>query len=78
MPAKKSNKIQWEYGIWKEWLPEVRYKMWHADDGCYKILRHREKNVVDKKWTLSIGWNVIGRFTRVEDAKKVAQLIVNG
>lgn len=73
-----AKKIKWEYSVWKRWLPEIKRKIWHADDGCYKILRQTYYNGIDKKWTLRIGWTDIGRFKKPSDAKKIAQLIKNG
>lgn len=76
------KKIKWEYGVWKEWLPNIKRKIWHADDGCYKIFKIIEVDFdgykSPNKFTLRIGWTDIGRFKKVNDAKKVAQLIKNG
>lgn len=77
-----AKKIKWEYGVWKEWLPEITQKMWHADDGCYKIFKIQSVDFdgykSPNKFRLQIGWTDIGWFKRVEDAKKTAQLIKNG
>lgn len=73
------KKMKWEYGIWKEWR-DYKDKIWHCDDGCYKIIKERDpnKHEPNRPYTLSIGWNIIGHFKKPSTAKKVAELIHNG
>ena len=69
----KKKKIKWQYGIWKEWEARgYKEKIWHYDDGCYKIVKERGK------FRLTVGWTVIKSFKKLSSAKKVAELIKFG
>lgn len=72
--------MKWKYGIWKEWLPDYKGKIWHYDDGCYKVMKeiNKEKHPPNHPYRLTIGWHLIGHFKKSSTAKKVAELIHNG